>query len=488
MNLDVQDKNTYKSNIHKISDMFKAIVPTATTAVGSVIYDLVIRPISILTTVIAESFENTVYRESLSYLSQSDNREVGRPDYVLSNYFITRRSGTRPSGVITIYTSEPITRIPAGSAFIVSGVSIQVVDAIVGVFGDNQTTYQGEATVEAHRSGDLYCFNVPVVAISESDHIIPEGTPVEASSYINGFVSASLASALEGGSAGETDAEMVNRARVNVCSWSGCSNSMHKLLNNSGITVYSSASFDGSDPEMSRIYGSPVYIGTAGMIDVYVKTSQYPLSGAQEITIPTGGDITNLIPKGCLEVSAPDGITVEWGSAKAGMTAAGARFSTYQTVKLLGAEEGASVSIKYTYMPYIDELQRYLDRSDVRTLGSSVVVKAAIPVFTRIVAVCVPGNYDNKVISDLVKRYVNSLPVGLPELNSSDIQEYISNNAPGAYIRNPVHIQTVTYTYDGSRSHVENSLSGHISSPSTSSHMTGNIRFFCVSDSEVAIE
>lgn len=500
------DNSKYKNNIAKIRDMFSSLVPNASVSVGSTIYDLVLRPIAIISGKVSDMFDELIYKSSLSYLESSGNIEKGAADAVLANYFVTRKSGEKPVGTMLIVSNSQSTTVPFGANFDVMGTTVATTATTVATYGDADYVSNSQDTiyVKAYKVGDTYCFSVIVEAVDNVDRIIPQGTQAETSSYIPGFVRAELISALEGGSAGETDSSMVSRAKSEVCSWYGCNNSIHKLLNASGITVYSCMSFDGNDPEMFRTMSSPVYIGTAGMVDVYAKTSQYPMGGSVEITVSRDiTDVTDVLPKGVIGISsivrASDGLPVSadiiWGSTRNSITDMGARFSAYQSVKLnnikygdLSLSPGEVIIVTYTYMPYIKELQEYIERPDVRVLGMDILVKAAIPATITLRASCVHAGHSINDISNTIKQVINGSPTGTTQLDLSDIQEYLSNTLPGAYLKSPVFMQASSYDINGRLTAVERISDGVLTNPKSSEELTGRVRFFCISDAEVVIE
>lgn len=498
MELRIPDKGLYSSTLARIKDIFTTTLPGISTAVGSVVYELIVRPISIVYANVIDNINKDIRETSLMALKMSSNTQIGDADHILSNYFITRNESREPAGTLMIYATSPVTRVPSRSVFSLAGVSVTTPIDVVGIYPDIEgyTDTDEVSYVKAVKIGDYYCFPVPVTS-DNMDAIIPVGTPAEVVSNINGVDSATLTSAIEGGSSGETDAEMIERARTAVCSWHGGSQAVHKLLSESGIPVYSSMSFDSADPEMSRVSGSPVLIGTGGMIDTYVKTSQYPSSCLLELPLvgETYTDITNYIPSGCIAITsvvdADTGISADfdiiWGSSTKHLTARGARFSVYQTASINVPMSGR-YAIYGTYMPSIHALQEYVDRPDVRMLGSSIIIKAAIPTMVRVTAKCSVSEHSIEDIKNIIKQYINTRSVGESELNMADAQEMLSNSLPGAYLLNPVSMQTSSYTYKGNSSILTDTLSGIVKSVGTDDVLTGRVRFFCTSDTEVIIE
>ena len=498
MDLKDPSKSTYTSMLSRIRDIFTKDMPNIATSVGSAVYELIVRPLSIVYASIQDSLDKDIRKVSLDTLSTSTNTEAGDADHILSNYFVTRNGAKNATGVITVASSSEVTRVPQGSAFTAAGVSLVASVDTIGVT-DNYESYESTDTLvysKATKIGDSYYFTVPVES-TDQGVVVSAGTPAEVNSNLLDVSSAIVSSSIEGGSRGETDAEMIERARVNLCSWQGGSRSIHKILTGSGIKVYSSISFDSADPEMSQVADSPVLIGTGGMIDTYVKTAQYPLSMSIDVLLDedTPYAITDLVPPGILSVvsivdvedNQPVPFTVTWGSDNPNITAKGARFSSYQTA-YIEATKTASCRVTVEYMPGIKELQEYIDRKDIRVLGTSIVVKAAIPSTVRVSAKCATGGHSIDDIKGVVKNYINNLAVGSDSLDMANAQESLSATLPGASIKHPISMKVTTTTYTGYKTIVGDSISGVVSSEGTDDVLTGRVRFFCISDQEVLIE
>ena len=498
MDNNIPDKNSYTNMVNRIRDVFKNTMPKLATSVGSAVYELIIRPLSIIYATIEDSLYTSIRSKSLSSLKDSPNTTVGDVDHILSNYFVTRNESRPSKGTITIESSSAVSRVPSGARFQAVGVDLFTDIDTVGIYPDTEgyTNDDDVSYAQARKIGDNYYFTVSVET-DNSDAIINAGTPVDIVEPIPYVTSAVVSSAVSGGSRGETDAEMIERARTNMCSWYGGPKSIHKILSGSGVPVYSSMAFDSADPEMNRVLDSPVLVGTGGMIDVYVKTAHTPMSMTVVVNMSKDEpcDISGLVPAGVLAVTsvvdthtnmAMD-FSVIWGSSHRNITDRGARLSSYQTVTVTTGLT-SSYAITVEYMPGIQELQTYIDRADVRMLGNSILVKAAIPTYVRVDAVCVTGGNDIMDIRNTVKDHINNLPVGTSHIDIADAQKSLSTMFPGAYIKNPVSIKTSTVTYMGYKVLVGSTMSGVIDSIGTDDSLTGRVRFFCISDQEVCIE
>lgn len=493
MSLQIPNTSKYTEKVSEISTLFKKLVNDATTAVGSGIYELVIRPTSAIYAAVTDEISKWYNDYTLSELSKSTNRKTGPADAILSNYFITRNEGRRASAVVTIYSTDTFTKVPKGTVFYLNDIPLYATDTVYGSYLDHGV-YTDGSYVKAYKSGEYYCFSVSVHTEGPSSMIVSEGMPVDIVSYIPGVDHAVLSSALAGGSDIETDAEMISRAKKSIMSWIGSSESIHKILNTSGFTVYSSKSFDNKNAEMSRNHGSNMYMNTGSMIDTYVKTALYPMTGTA--TIDTNGvselDVTKHIPAGCLcvsDVTAEDGnhigYSVQWGSSNENITPEGARLSIYQTTTLSLKESAQKVTITYTYMPYIAELQQYINMPKNRLLGWDILIKAAVPaVFTLRGSMYAESSNVNDIIND-VTASINITNVGYKDINLADIQSVISSNYNNV-LTSPTLMSATCLDYSGN-TYVCSSSSGVLDIRGSGT-FTGNIMFLCAETSGVMIE
>lgn len=525
MEFKIPSEDKYSESLQTIKDLFRKMVPKATVSVGSVLYEWIIRPLSMSNASVQESLEELSTTKTLRYLSTSSNTEEGEADALLSNYFVTRKSGTASSGLITITSSTRETTIPANTTFSAGGTTLTTEYTVCGVTDPESRTATGSIVyTKAIKTSEGYVFNVPVTAQSDVPVVIPEGTAVESVSYIDGFVSAVVGSAIFGGDSAETDAEMVKRASTTVASPIGGTKAIQKLLEASGYPVYSSASFGQQDPEMLRDEYNAVLIGTGGMVDTYVKTDKYPRHGTVTVNLTGEGilfskDITEDLPKGFIGITSvvlPEGVygdfSVEFGSSSSASKAVsgdvpidspqGARLSAYQTAKLtlilssgtrMDASDSSSssgtiqVGITYSYMPYIQELQDYMNRPDVRMVGVDVRIKAAIPAMITLQADGVYADTTPDDVAQIVQEFINRSDVGISELNLADLQETISNNLPGTYLKNPIQTMVRTPNYDGRTYSSAESDNGLVVVNVEDRYTTERMRFFCIGTTEITL-
>ena len=101
------------------SDVLTQASPNLLTKTGSVIRELIIRPVAHLMSWLDDNYQNTLEKSSVAYLKTSQETVNPTADLVASNYFVTRLTGTSARGILTLTLTQPVLRIGKGSPFTV---------------------------------------------------------------------------------------------------------------------------------------------------------------------------------------------------------------------------------------------------------------------------------------------------------------------------------------------------------------------------------
>lgn len=504
MSLQIPDKNKYESKLQQIKGLMAAVVPGISRSVGSILYEWVVRPVSIAYASVEEAIDSMHKDNTLNTYKDSNSTNTAVVDDILSNYFVERNGGKSSKGVLTIYSSTPRTTVQAGARFTVGDITVQTSKTIQGVYpsASAYTSTDRVSYVDAYLSNGLFCFNVPVESYDSPTSILPAGLDAVSQSLIPGLDHAVLLSPIEGGSMGETDAALIARARSTVCSWNGGSASIHKILSTSPYTIYSSYSIDSNDLDMVRTTGSPLFMGTSGLVDTYVKTSQLPLTDTVTVKLTSGcTDITKYVPAGVISIDSitdstgkPLTYDIQWKSSNTDKaSAAGARFSSLQQVIVdISSYDVDAITgvIQYTYMPYIAEIQEYISRSDVRPLGMDILIKAAIPAVLTIRGRLSAHADDKQALVEALKTYVNSKQVSDSVIDIADVNKYLNDNFNGLYITSPAHItsSSTTTTHDLADCTDYTFSTSGLLELETVGIVSKRMKFFCLSDMGVHLE
>lgn len=227
-------------------------------------------------------------------------------------------------------------------------------------------------------------------------------------------------------------------------------------------------------------------INPGGFVDCYVKTVNQPVKGTFDVKFTQGvDDNDNVVFTGVLKQnecagfyniesiiangSVVQSFSYTFGTTDAGSTADGDRLSCNQTATItfqiddvdsakLDADdvESATLDAKVTvqYMPGIKELQTFLDGDDEKFIGQDVSCKAAVPVLIAIDCAVIAeealSDDEVELLKQTITNYVNSLPVGTPSINFSDIATACSSVLPKAKLRLPCTFACSMLLKDGS--------------------------------------
>lgn len=440
------------------------------TRTGSVIRELIIRPIAYLLSWASGNVDNSIRQYSISYLKTSQLTENPVADLVASNYFVERRQATSAKGIITLTLSSPTLTLAAGSRFTVGGVQVctEVRYMIQPVPGTDTDTL---VYIKAIPSGGSWLANVPVAAVNPGAVEVPVGTPVSLNFSCSYFEAADLTSPITGGSGTETDAELMLRAEYNTAAAGiGTYYGIKKKLSKAPAMVFGMSVIAGEDKPLFRARYNNVNINPGGFVDCHVKTANQAVTKAVtcEATV-SDNTFTVQIPStacpGFIRVASviaggvqPVSYSVTYGSDDAAVNAEGARLSDDQnatvTFPTTNIPEGTnSADLYLTYMPAVHELQDYLNQDNEHFIGQDIKVKAAVPVALDIgCSVHCDRELDDDEITGIkqaIVDYVNSTNVGIGYINFSDIRAAVLVSFPDVDLRLPCVITGDVYTKDG---------------------------------------
>lgn len=476
-----------------IQDVLGTGCPSVISKVGSVVRELVVRPLSYLYSWIATNTDNYRRESSVAYLKTSSATDNEIADMVASNYFVTRRQGTHARGMVSIVVSAPFVRLPLGGRMLVSDVPVIFPEQYILTTGLPSETVAGIKYIVVSPWTPLvddgvvtsqWIGYVPVEAESYGELEVSPGAPVTVQ-FPNPFVQQiELISALSGGSGTETDAEMMARCEYSTASSGiGSYYGLRKKLDKAPLDVPGLAVVAGEDDYMYRGRYNAVNINPGGFVDCYIKTRNQ--DNRNEFS-SVDGDIT--FTRDDATSNPDDGLDLETNSyvyhisipavtcpgfyAVLGVryTDTGGSSTPYRyTVKFAGdrlsgnqtatvtfrsqSSEITSVYVTLAYMDGIAEIQDYMNKEDNTFIGQDVMVKAAVPVpLTMDCAAAYTADLTETQL-DLLRRtianYINNKPVGSAAINFSDIRKICAQALPEADLRLPCTITGSCYTESG---------------------------------------
>lgn len=445
------------------------------TRTGSVIRELIIRPVAYLLSWASGNVDNSIKQYSVAYLKTSQKTENPVADLVASNYFVERRDATPSKGIITLTLKDsPSLTLAAGSRFSVAGnqVCTPVRYMIQEVPGTDSDTL---VYIKAIPFGDnKWLANIPVVAVNPGPLELPVGSEVNLNFSCATYDAADLTSPITGGTGTETDAELMKRAEYNTAAAGiGTYYGLKKKLDKAPAKVFGLSVIAGEDKPLFRARFNSVNINPGGYVDCHVKTSNQAVTEAVPVNIALMSGSTTMytatIPStlcpGFILVDSviaggvkPAYYTVTYGTDDNTTNAAGARLSDQQNAVInfptTNIPEGTTTADVYlTYMPGIHQLQQYMDSDTEHFIGQDIKIKAAVPVALNINCAvhCDRELEDDEItgIKQAVVDYVNSMQVGTGVINFSDIREAVLVSFPDVDLRLPCVITGDVYTTDG---------------------------------------
>ena len=481
---------------------------TITTAKGSVIRELLIRPAAYIYSWVSNAMSTLLYKASVAYLSTSQATSNPVADAVASNYFVTRRVATKSSGLVTLSLTQAIVRIPKGARFTVSGEPFETLSMIIISNVELSGQLSGTTYVRSVQMGDIYKANIPISACNTGALEIPTGSDVVIGFSSYGLSSAELTSAITGGADAETDASMMLRAKHSVADAGvGSYNGLRKRLDDSGLTVTGMSVDAGESVSMFRARFNNININPGGFVDLYVKTQNQPSARADvfALTEVSAGSYTASVAlpdtAGLFYVSSVmaggayvSEFTTSFGTSDSLTGATGSRLSDKQTVQIaFSADTGLTeATVTVLYMPGVSAVQTYLDSDEGKFFGQDVLVKAAVPVEVGVrCAVQSATTLDSVTlagIKSVIAAYINTLPVGTSTLNFSDLAVAVSTVYPDVTLRLPCVFTAGLVLRDGTKDSLY-SESGvlDISWMPTETHWSATVCFFSATTSNMEI-
>jgi len=484
-------------------DVLTTSSPNLLTKVGSVIRELVVRPMSYLYSWISSNMEESRQESSMAYLMTSQKTENPVADAVASNYFVSRRQGNNSEGTITLILDAPVLQLPVGASFTVADVPVNTTTRIIASSASRAGLRDGILYTPLIPYGNnQYLVNIPVQASASGYVEVAAGAPAEVNFGGSGIVSASLTSALTGGSDTETDAELMQRAMYNTAeSGVGTYYGLKKKLAAAAVNVVDIGVLSGDDRQMYRARYNNVNISPGGFVDCYVKTQSQASVGIISATATVVGppeytpaltteqssdgawlckweaELSTQNMAGWFGISGIDAYhdedkialndyTVSFGSDSPSEDAAGARLGVHQicsvtVCQLIKSESEPTVpasielAVSVSYMPGVYGLQKFMDMDMNTYIGQDVHIKAAIPVDVHISCAAHyigDGEIDNSIDEALrlaISRYVNNTAVGVGSLNFSDIRRAVQSSIPEIELRLPCAMSGSIWTMDG---------------------------------------
>lgn len=476
-------QDDFDSAAETVVSGIKAFNGRLDTRDGTVLRDLLVNPEAAIEAVTAGQIEEARKSSSLKRLkeAQDEGEEIDQEDVsaILSNFNITPHSGTPAKGIVKVVVADGTVAysVPEGATFSTADgrsflADSQVVASVAGVENPGvvptATLYQGAAG---------WFFLVPVTASDTgSAGNIQQGTALTPESRVPSFVMAEAYKDFGGGS----DVETIDAVIKSIPSGL----SIRGFVNRTAVEGMLRSEFDGGEHPVVAVsavgYGNPAQIrdkhnifgvGVGGRIDVYVRnftdvfTSTLTISGKKIqdgkylISVPPGK-----FPGACWIKSVSDPFSTEssedvlstlsfsaertadvsgtWHDIDAsvpGKAAVEAFNTVWQGFEIVLDEVPADLEDAWSddrdfkvtayCMPFANEIQGFVDRDDVRSVSTDVVVRCPIICSVSVNAVVSydPKNpVDESTAKAKIRTYINGLGF-VGRLTRSEIVQILKN-------------------------------------------------------------
>jgi len=412
-------------------------------------------------------------------------------DAKVSDYFITRAPSVPASGWVRVVTTKnaPVV-VPAG--FSLSFSTLKYATTVVHriyASGTPGITSSDTSRILSVRPDGKYETTIQVVA--QQDGLasrLAAGTALVLDTPATGMVSASVSSDFSGGTAAETNQQLLDRALAGVTAkmLGGGNEHVDALVK----SLYPSAvvtTLGIGNSLFTRDQGNILGISTGGKIDLYAKTSsavQYKTlavtgtvtnSGTRTVTVTLARDVASGIYRVLyIRPSATVGsggnsptsvvlapvATTGWNptlidTRDASFTARHSITITWNDTLGVGTYtngQSRTYNIDVAYSPLIQELDSVLTADITRPAGVDVLVKAGVPCITAVnITVYTPASFSKPaagVIQSAIANKINGLGFNNELLTSYTLHTAVSEVAPNSDVTS-LYMSGLIYGQDG---------------------------------------
>ena len=426
----------------------------------STIYDLIIRPSSVLYLIFRRQIET--FRNTMSVKDIEANPELAEAEVVaavLSNYLIALNTGSNAQGVAKIQVSSDRTfRLRQDLVFTSqTGLEFTLDQTVVTTNSDNPSEGQIRL-IQPDPAVENWIFYVPVTAVEAGSlYNIPAGTQLEIGLE---FTDLSLITAnldFSGGTDGEGFEDLNQKILDSLSARNMVSRSSIFSTLRDQIPTLTATNTQGMGDDLifrnrNTLIGTPV----GGIVDVYVRTSAPPSYKTIEKTAkavsgetlkysftlnrddaPGHYFIRNIRPAGgpYLGTYKVDSETVRINTSTAGVDirpnlineVGEGTYSRWQETDVVievepfdpqvsDAAGELTVAVEVFYMPRIDEIQELLSAEDNRVAGTDFLARGFIPCFLSFSEIRVRVASATQVTADAIRAavsaYVHSITPG----------------------------------------------------------------------------
>lgn len=480
-------------------EMLQDEYPSADLSPGRVLRELVIKPAAMFYTLNNENLDNL--RNSMSLLKISEDPALADAtivDGVMSNLMLTRDEGAAATGQIrVILESKVVTPVDKGAVFSHGELTFTTISSFIGVTSSANVVNTSSRLI-TQRADGYYEFLIDVEASDTGlEYNVEAGARFTTTANVAYAIDFVAATDFAGGRTTEDNAALAEKAQLGLSPkvLSGRTH-IEALLKENFPSLIALSIIGFGDSEMKRDANNMFGISQGGKVDIYVQTANTPqkvaiqaeavvtdaatktlrvtldrdtIAGVYDILAIYRSDETPFVFNGESEPTLQDGLPLVEKTYGADITAADeefvptlinvedAAFTRYQQVTIsftdgqstLAEGETDTYNIYVLKMPYIAEIQDFINQRSVRSPGTDYLVKAVIPVMCTTgieVEATVPSEVNSDAVKSAVSTRINALNFFTGKLPGSIIIDAAQGQLPtGAIINLPITMSGTVY-------------------------------------------
>jgi len=389
-------------------------------------------------------------------------------DLILANFRVTRQAGNFARGeVLLVLNQNTVTVVPSGVTFTANGLTFQTEADYAGRPIGATLLSERDRTMRPY-PGDLFAFQVPVVAVAEgAGSNLKRSTRMTMSRAPGNVVQVLAATDFIGGRSEETNSEMVQRLETGIAarSWGGRVNIRALLMAQEEFELQALTIVGMNEPEQLRDRHGIIPLASGGKLDIYVKTASRPTSIVVEKTATCveqslAGSVWQVVvdpadaPGFYEAVEITDTVTGDFGTiqqdtrfsgstdfdrdcditdaVEVAYTAFQAASLRFETPTSLAVGTQRLFRLVLSIMPNIGALQTFCSGYDTGPPAADVLVRAAIPCEVSIglkVYAPVGAVVDANSVGEAIAGYINNTGF-IGQLSAVDVAYAAKNVLP----------------------------------------------------------
>jgi hypothetical protein len=423
----IEQDSLYQSAVDQAKTFVKGMLndeyPNLDLTSGRVLCDLLLEPGAIVNAYNQINIDRVRRETSLYEINQDPTiASTLAVDRILSNFNVTRKSGTKATGYITIFinTSNTFT-ISQNTNFTINNLSYITTGPYVATTSTLTSTAQRPII---QRTSTTWSVTIPVTAAEVgSSYAAKTGSVVQWVAPPTNYISAVVESDFTGGEDEETNADLINRLDLGVtAAVMGGRRNLESLITTAYPQVLKTSIIGFGDPEMQRDRHNIFSMSTGGKGDIYLRTTAeiytktvkksctlidsstntfqvtidkddysgfYTIDSIYPITETNyDGSLEIVQEQRGIDLSEETYIVPDVDSIIEGA------YSKYQTAVVQFKDPNADLTtlvdnkLDYNFrisgMPLIGDIQDYLSSRAVRNIQSDYLVRAGIPFYVSV--------------------------------------------------------------------------------------------------------